>query len=321
MAHSQRFLRARLGRGCVFAGCGLLLLLSAAGCGEEPSGLRFELLERMAFLPAGSCVLFAGSHAPVDCSGAEPLLVDRFETTQADWSRWSLASAGGQAGLAAQGFWNDLAPHHPATGMTQAEAQAFAAHLGMRLPTAREWIRIAAGSRAQVWPWGPFPARSAANTLDLGLERLAPVGSFESGRTALGVHDLLGNAAEWASDLLTDPAAAEGPEDGRVWAMGGSFRRFKRETYSPGDDQRARYNAELLDPSHRSHDLGLRLVAGAEAWLRRESEDWPDSPEAHARLRAVGAAWGRAAVPLLRRLSRAEGARPGFKALLFGASQ
>lgn len=265
-------------------------------------------------------MLFAATNAPIDCSGDRPLLIDRFEVTRAEWSRWMAGRDAESEGNPAAEYWADLVPQKPATGMTLAEAEAFAVDQGMRVPTAREWLRAAVGSRAQVWPWGPFPARSAANTLDLGLDRLAPVGSFESGSTPAGVHDLLGNAEEWVSDQLE--LDGEGLlEDRRVWAMGGSFRRYKRESYSTGLDGAPTFNAELVDREHRGDDLGLRLVVDAETWLREASELWETDPESLSRLRAIGASWGRPAVPLLRRLAGESGAARGLGALLEGAQR
>lgn len=297
---------------------GLLLALCLASCGRPSEGTSFARLERLVFQPEGSCVLFADTNAPIDCSGARPLLIDRFEVTRAEWSRWTAARDAEAEGNPAAEYWADLGPQEPATGMTLAEAEAFAADQGMRLPTAREWLRAAVGSRAQVWPWGPFPARSAANTLDLGLNRLAPVGSFESGSTPAGVHDLLGNAEEWVTDLIEFDGEGLGL-DRRVWAMGGSFRRYKRESYAPGLDGAPVFNAELVDREHRGDDLGLRLVADAETWLREASQSWESDPDSLRRLRSIGAQWGRAAVPLLRRLAGEPGAPPGLGALLAGA--
>ncbi len=296
----------------------LPLAVLATGCGEPESSPVFSRLERLAFQAEGSCVLFADTNAPIDCSGERPIFIDRFEVTRAEWSRWEASRDAEAEGSQARSFWSDLSPTYPATGMNLAEAEAFAADQAMRLPTAREWIRAAAGSRAQRWPWGPSPARSVANTLDLGLGRLAPVGTFESGSTSLGVHDLLGNASEWVTDWIP-PVGEEDLADDRVWALGGSFQSHGRETYWPGLEEQAEFNAELMDPEDRGDDVGLRLFADAEIFLREVSSEWGESPEVHARLVRIGASWGRSAVPLLRRLSAEEGAAPGLAALLEGA--
>ena len=51
---------------------------------EEPALGR---LERLAFVPAGTCILLQET-LRVDCSTDRPLLVDRFEVTRREWSAW-----------------------------------------------------------------------------------------------------------------------------------------------------------------------------------------------------------------------------------------
>jgi len=297
-----------------------LVCLAACDGGEEARAL--ERIERLAFVPAGRSVLLPAT-SPVDCSTPEPLLVDRFEVTREEWKRWIGKLPKGDPALSSLEFWDDPDVElHPATGMTLGEARAFADDQGMRLPTAREWIRIAVGTRCQYYPWGHKPAVLAANTDDLNLGRLTPVGTFEAGSTPLGVYDLHGNAAEWVEEPIVHVTVPEekGVNDTRTWAMGGSFHSRTRATYEfddPGGT--VAYNALLLDPRTRDAEVGLRLVAEAEAWLREESRRWSDDHATRERLECVGRRWGRSAAPLLRRLVEEDGAAPGLQSLLDGA--
>lgn len=188
------------------------------GGGEERDLSR---LERLVFVPAAPCILMSATTWPVDCSTETPLLVDIFEVTQAEWRAWVEAGEAPIGTAASFDFWSSLAASNPATGMTLAEAEAFAEAQDMRLPTAREWIRIAVGTRRQSYPWGPSPRESVANTLDLSLDRLAPVGTFESGSTPSGIYDLLGNAAEWVSRAIQPPLRPV--QDSRVAVAPWSF--------------------------------------------------------------------------------------------------
>lgn len=315
--------RARPSPG-VIAASAVLALASVPGlsCSGAPDGSSTLLarLERMAFVPPGTCVLLPDT-LRVDCSTQRALLVDRFEITRGEWLAWLDERGEDVPARRSLAFWpKGPALLHPATGMTLEEARAFAAGEGLRLLTAREWVRVAVGTRAQEWPWGPFPAKSVTNTLDLRLSRLAPVGTFESGSTSLGVYDLLGNAAEWVEGLI--PAPDGRTTDERTWVMGGSYLSHKRPIYLPekGDALQVGFNAVVLDPRARTRDVGFRVAAEAREWLLAHAADLPVGASARERLEAIGARWGRSAVPLLRELAEGSPA-PSLARLLAGAQR
>ena len=297
----------------------LALALAASSCADARPSRSLARLERLAFVPAGECLL-GPRVTGIDCSNGRPLLVDRFEVTRAEWLDWQAGQAGAiDATLAAHSSeWRPETRARPATWMNLFEARAFAAAQGMRLPTAREWMHIAAGTRAQHWPWGPTAAQSVANSLDLGLGRAAQVGTFERGRTTRGIHDLVGNVAEWVEGSLSPGVAPD-----LTWAAGGSFLTFQRELYRPDTSRPGGFdfNAQLFDPHHRALDIGLRLVADAGRFLSAEARTWGAGARVRERLGAVGRSWGRSALPLLEELCAAERAAPNLTALLEGARQ
>jgi hypothetical protein len=105
-----------------------------------------------------------------------------------------------------------------ATRVSFADAEAFCASRGGRLPTDDEWTVAAAGAEGRRYPWGDTGAvcRRAAWGLEAGpcaRDSAGPdtVGAHPDGATPLGVHDLAGNVAEWTRG-----------EGGPV-ARGGSF--------------------------------------------------------------------------------------------------
>lgn len=201
--------------------------------------------------------------APGRSPGGGPLLFHRFEVTEAEYSGRRLTNG---------------EPDLPAVFMTRDEAAAWAADEGMRLPTLAEWRYLAHGGRfSALYPWGPAYKPWVANTLDLGLNRRTPVGTFESGKTELAGYDFGGNVWEWVSD---SPAAWAGAA-----ACGGSF---------ASHEESARVRAvRRLNPGDRAEDLGFRCVAEADAWfLRWLAPVWLSTEEEQrAGMRAVFATW------------------------------
>ncbi|MBN2800116.1 MAG: SUMF1/EgtB/PvdO family nonheme iron enzyme [Deltaproteobacteria bacterium] len=115
-----------------------------------------------------------------------PFYLDRLEVSRDQWA--ACAEAGACPPL------KDATGPLPATGMSAAEAAAYCAWRGHRLPTELEWIRAAGEG---TWPWGEDRATcDQAVALGCG-EGLQPVGTHPQGATREGIEDLAGNAWEW----------------------------------------------------------------------------------------------------------------------------
>jgi sulfatase modifying factor 1 len=160
----------------------------------------------------------------------QPFRIDAFEVTRG-------AMAGARGGGAGAGAVSDAA--RAASGVTQLEAMAFCASRGGRLPTEDEWIMAATSAMnpPRRYPWGDTGAvcRRAAWGLASGPcahEADGPdtVGSHPDGDSALGVHDLAGNVAEWVG------GAARGVAKGGSWAtaLAADLRIWARLELPPG---------------------------------------------------------------------------------------
>ena len=82
------------------------------------------------------------------------------------------------------------------------EATAYAKWKGMRIPSEAEYHRAAFGTPSgeeRSYPWGEDLPDASRGNFDFSHWDPVPVGSYPSGASAWGVHDLVGNGWEWTS--------------------------------------------------------------------------------------------------------------------------
>lgn len=89
--------------------------------------------------------------------------------------------------------------------VSQAEARAYAAWRGARLPSEAEFQRAAYGSpdgRDRAFPWGAAAPDPTRGTFDFVSWEPTPVGAHPAGRSAWGIEDLVGNGWEWTTSVF-----------------------------------------------------------------------------------------------------------------------
>ena len=89
--------------------------------------------------------------------------------------------------------------------VSQAEASAYCAWRGVRLPTEAEYQRAAYGSpdgRKRLHPWGDATPSPVHGVFDFTSWDPEPAGSHPAGRSAWGVDDMVGNGWEWTSTVF-----------------------------------------------------------------------------------------------------------------------
>jgi hypothetical protein len=315
--------RGRPGQALGSALAGLCLGALASTCARDAAEFTPALreLERLAFVPAGSVSDPSGAFRDTLAGAREALLVDMCEVTREQWLRFQEGRAASVDPLLASftATWDPTTRDWPASFVTQTEARQFAASRGMRLLTAGEWLYCAVGRERRPFPWGHYAQASIANTLELGLERPAPVGTFEAGRTPQSCYDMLGNVAEWVDDGLSGDGGLDAE---RAAVFGGSFRSRVRAIFTPkpGAGETELF-AQTLPRASRADDIGLRCAAPAAEYLWAHASQWGAGTVARARLVQIGARWGRPALGVLEELATRPDAPASLDALAEGARQ
>lgn len=133
----------------------------------------------------------------------------------------------------------------PVVHVSSADARAYCAWRGGRLPTAEEWEYAARGPGRRIYTWGDIWNPALA---PLGQERPEPVGARVQDAFFSGVADLTGNVWEWVR-----------LQSGDYGLKGGSYREFNP--------------ANMRTPVRREEvagltlsDDGIRCAFDAEAW-------------------------------------------------------
>jgi formylglycine-generating enzyme required for sulfatase activity len=134
-----------------------------------------------------------------------------------------------------------------------------------------------AGSNAR-WPWGESATDGCdfANLYDLagresfafgweparcrdGYPDVAPAGALRA--NAFGLHDMIGNVAEWVEDCYTDSYLGR-PRDGHAWVWaGGCARRVLRggSWVTPADRARSAFR-DSAEIGTRADFIGFRVA-------------------------------------------------------------
>lgn len=181
--------------------------------------------------------------------------------SSAGWS-WKVSNSRTQPyyWAAQQDWWGDQpftqTDNHPVVGVSYYEAEAFCNWAGGHLATEAQWEKAArwTGSHPNVYPWGDtWDAEKCNNFYDTNPAgggyagyQTAPVGSYLSGGSPYGCHDMAGNVWEWVQDWSKSYPGSSDPYDytdsyrvlrGGSWCYGAydsDYRAAHRSCSDPG---------------------------------------------------------------------------------------
>lgn len=218
---------------------------------------------------------YGNDEQPVHTVELDGFWIDRTEVTNGQYQ--SCVNAGGCTPAQRSGGGEAADANHPVVNITWAQAQAYAAWVGGRLPTEAEWEYAARGPEGRWYPWGNEPDGKQLNycgddcwlppglsiTTDTGgdgWEMTAPVGSYPSGVSWCGALDMSGNVAEWVADWYGDYTAERqvnptGPSSGENHVIrGGDWASWR------WDSRCASRSQGLLSLDFAEMYLGFRVV-------------------------------------------------------------
>ncbi len=275
--------------GRVYLPCKMLFLITihlwsmpASEIIHEKDNSLMVLVPNGKFMMGSTKDIADPDETPIHIIKLDAFYIDKFEVTNVQYALFL-----SETRHATPHFWNDPdlnRPDQPVVGVSFEGASRYANWAGKRLPTEAEWEFSARGTNENQYPWGnQFEAEisgrvnhaNVAGDTD-GFDKTAPIGSFPTGISQFGVHDLAGNALEWVSDWYDENYYAnspvENPENknpsnflGRV-LRGGSWRK-------PPLKVRSTMRYTLL-PNLSDNTIGFRCAITASQQASHDNLPW-----------------------------------------------
>ena len=193
---------------------------------------------------------------PPDDVPLDPFFISKYEMTEAQWVRLrgTLPRVSAEVGARVGSGLGDLLP---VTSVDWYEAHDVVMRVGLELPTEAQWEYAARAGTTTPWITGPDAATLPRQAV-FGTASVSSVGQREP--NAFGLHDVVGNAAEWCLDVY-----ARYDEDPRLAGTGERFGLDEREhrirrggSYLGKESDLRSAKRDIHSPSARFAETGLR---------------------------------------------------------------
>jgi iron(II)-dependent oxidoreductase len=245
--------------------------------------------DEMVLIPAGSFLM--GSDRKIDRNAypaefpqrkvyLDAYEIDKFEVTAVQFLKFILAKDlpplidwqydGGN--------FQETMVNHPVMHVSWAEADAYCAWAGKRLPTEAEWEKAARGEDGRIYPWGNQPAGlSRANFGRTGLsgpvrdrpERLLlyppiiSVDKYDNSMSPYGLFQMSGNVAEWVADWYDPKYYAAAPDKNPKGPEKGTQRSFRGGGWIDSTPSVRGAQRNGTDPVTKMNWMGFRCAREA----------------------------------------------------------
>ncbi len=246
--------------------------------------------EEMVLVPAGEFLM--GSDKKVDRLAyrsempqrsvyLDAFEIDKYEVTALQYLKFVLA-----ANRPPQLDWRydggnfqETMAHHPIMHVSWYDADAYCKWAGKRLPTEAEWEKAARGTDGRINPWGNQTAGlSRANFGRSGLsgpvrdrpERLLlyppiiSVDKYENAVSPYGIHQMIGNVAEWVADWYQPDYYATAPSRNPKGPETGTQKAFRGGGWIDSTTTMRAAMRNGTDPNTKMNWLGFRCARDAQ---------------------------------------------------------